>query len=86
MWTLRPSTGPWPSSGTQSSGRVRYNTRLSLVHHSNPLIGQQEEAVKRIVAGKSCLTLLATGTGKSLIYQLASYLYKEVSYHSDWLM
>ena len=45
-------------------------------------IGQQEEAVKRIVAGKSCLTLLATGTGKSLIYQLASFLYKEVSSHS----
>ena len=39
----------------------------------------QEEAVQRIVAGKSCLALLATGTGKSLIYQLASFLYKERS-------
>ena len=32
-----------------------------------------------IVVLLSCLTLLATGTGKSLIYQLASFLYKEVS-------
>ena len=39
------------------------------------------------MAGKSCLTLLATGTGKSLIYQLASFLYKEVSLiASDFLM
>ena len=37
----------------------------------------QEEAIRRIVAGRSCLALLATGTGKSLIYQLPAYLYRE---------
>ena len=37
----------------------------------------QEEAIRRIVAGKSSLALLATGTGKSLIYQLPAYLYRE---------
>ena len=39
----------------------------------------QEEAIKRIVSGRSCLALLATGTGKSLIYQLPAYLYRERS-------
>lgn len=39
--------------------------------------GGQEEAVMRILAGQSTLVLLATGSGKSLIYQLPAYLYAE---------
>jgi len=41
--------------------------------------GGQEEAIMRILAGKSSLVLLATGTGKSLIYQLPALLYGEKS-------
>merc|ERR1719431_1416549 len=37
----------------------------------------QEEAIMRILAGQSSLVLLATGTGKSLIYQLPALLYRE---------
>ena len=36
----------------------------------------QLDAVMRILAGKSTLVLLATGTGKSLIYQLPALLYR----------
>jgi len=39
----------------------------------------QEEAIMRILAGQSTLVLLATGTGKSLIYQLPALLYREKS-------
>eukprot|EP00090_Calanus_glacialis_P000787 TRINITY_DN10552_c0_g1_i1.p1 TRINITY_DN10552_c0_g1~~TRINITY_DN10552_c0_g1_i1.p1 ORF type:complete len:1436 (-),score=591.02 TRINITY_DN10552_c0_g1_i1:100-4407(-) len=39
----------------------------------------QEEAIMRILAGQSSLILLATGTGKSLIYQLPALLYGEKS-------
>ena len=39
----------------------------------------QEETITRILAGRSSLALLATGTGKSLIYQLPAYLYRERS-------
>merc|ERR1719369_2560778 len=39
----------------------------------------QEEAIMRILAGQSSLVLLATGTGKSLIYQLPALLYREKS-------
>eukprot|EP00092_Neocalanus_flemingeri_P040667 GFUD01044278.1.p1 GENE.GFUD01044278.1~~GFUD01044278.1.p1 ORF type:complete len:1538 (+),score=567.86 GFUD01044278.1:263-4615(+) len=39
----------------------------------------QEEAIMRILAGQSSLILLATGTGKSLIYQLPALLYRENS-------
>ena len=39
----------------------------------------QEETISRILAGKSSLALLATGTGKSLIYQLPAYMYRERS-------
>ena len=37
----------------------------------------QEEGIMRILEGKSSLVLLATGSGKSLIYQLPAYLYGE---------
>ena len=36
----------------------------------------QLEAIERTVAGKSSLALLATGSGKSLIYQIPAYLYR----------
>jgi len=39
----------------------------------------QVEAIMRILAGQSSLVLLATGTGKSLIYQLPALLYRENS-------
>ena len=39
----------------------------------------QEETISRILSGRSSLALLATGTGKSLIYQLPAYLYRERS-------
>ena len=35
----------------------------------------QREAVVRILQGKSTLLVLSTGGGKSLVYQLAAYLY-----------
>ena len=37
----------------------------------------QEEGIMRILRGESSLVLLATGSGKSLIYQLPAYLYAE---------
>ena len=37
----------------------------------------QEEAIRRILCGKSTLVQLATGSGKSLVYQLPAYLYAE---------
>ena len=37
----------------------------------------QEEGISRILKGESSLVLLATGSGKSLIYQLPAYLYAE---------
>jgi hypothetical protein len=37
----------------------------------------QREGVERILSGRSSLVLLATGAGKSLIYQLPAYLYAE---------
>jgi superfamily II DNA helicase RecQ len=37
----------------------------------------QQEGVERILSGRSSLVLLATGSGKSLIYQLPAYLYAE---------
>ena len=37
----------------------------------------QKEGIMRILEGKSSLVLLATGSGKSLIYQLPAYLYSE---------
>ena len=37
----------------------------------------QEEGITRILKGESSLVLLATGSGKSLIYQLPAYLYAE---------
>ena len=37
----------------------------------------QREAIVRVLAGQSTLVLLATGTGKSLIYQLPALLYRE---------
>ncbi len=39
--------------------------------------GGQEEGISRILRGESSLVLLATGSGKSLIYQLPAYLYAE---------
>jgi len=49
---------------------------LALFGHKS-FRGGQEDAVMRIIAGQSTLVLLATGTGKSLIYQLPAYLYAE---------
>ena len=37
----------------------------------------QKEGIMRILRGESSLVLLATGSGKSLIYQLPAYLYAE---------
>ena len=37
----------------------------------------QQEGIMRILRGESSLVLLATGSGKSLIYQLPAYLYAE---------
>ena len=37
----------------------------------------QEEAIRRILCGKSTLVQLATGSGKSLVYQLPAYMYAE---------
>ena len=37
----------------------------------------QEEAIRRILCGHSTLVQLATGSGKSLVYQLPAYLYGE---------
>jgi ATP-dependent DNA helicase Q4 len=37
----------------------------------------QREAILRILRGQSTLVLLATGSGKSLIYQIPAYLYAE---------
>lgn len=37
----------------------------------------QEEAVMRILSGKSTLVTLSTGSGKSLCYQLPAYLYSQ---------
>ena len=39
----------------------------------------QEETISRILAGKSSLALLATRTGKCLIYQLPAFMYRERS-------
>jgi len=47
---------------------------LTMFGHTDFREGQ-EEAVMRILAGQSTLVLLATGSGKSLIYQLPAYLY-----------
>lgn len=52
------------------------------VHHALKLFGHQnfrpgqEEAIMRILSGKSTLLTLSTGSGKSLCYQLPAYLYK----------
>ncbi|XP_076061093.1 recQ4 helicase [Oratosquilla oratoria] len=37
----------------------------------------QEDAIMRILSGKSTLLVLSTGSGKSLCYQLPAYLYKQ---------
>ena len=37
----------------------------------------QEEAIRRILCGHSTLVQLATGSGKSLVYQLPAYLYAQ---------
>ena len=37
--------------------------------------GGQEESIKRVLCGRSTLVQLATGSGKSLVYQLPAYLY-----------
>lgn len=37
----------------------------------------QEDAIKRILCGKSTLLILSTGGGKSLCYQLPAYLYSK---------
>lgn len=39
----------------------------------------QEEAIMRILSGKSTLLMLATGSGKSLCYQLPAYLFAQRS-------
>jgi superfamily II DNA helicase RecQ len=51
---------------------------LSKFGHADFRPGQRE-GVERILAGRSSLVLLATGAGKSLIYQLPAYLYAEHS-------
>ena len=44
------------------------------------MVTLQREATIRILQGKSTLLVLSTGGGKSLVYQLAAYLYfKELS-------
>ena len=35
----------------------------------------QAEAITKILSGQSCLVVSSTGSGKSLIYQMASYLF-----------
>lgn len=40
----------------------------------------QEESIRRILCGHSTLVQLATGSGKSLVYQLPAYLYAEKQY------
>lgn len=57
-------TPDWVKEGLQQFGHKAFR-------------GGQEEAVMRILAGKSTVVLLATGSGKSLIYQLPAYLYAE---------
>lgn len=39
----------------------------------------QEQAIMRILSGKSTLVTLSTGSGKSLCYQLPAYLYSRRS-------
>nr|XP_022904295.1 ATP-dependent DNA helicase Q4 [Onthophagus taurus] len=49
---------------------------LSLFGHSK-FRGGQEQAIMRILSGKSTLVTLSTGSGKSLCYQLPAYLYSK---------
>lgn len=39
--------------------------------------GGQEQAIMRILSGKSTLVTLSTGSGKSLCYQLPAYMYSK---------
>ena len=68
------STEPFVESEKFDS-KLIYDT-LKKFGHSSFRPGQ-EEGVKRILQGESSLVLLATGSGKSLIYQLPAYLYAE---------
>jgi len=51
---------------------------LKLFRHANFRPGQ-EKAIMRILSGLSTLVTLSTGSGKSLCYQLPSYLYSKKS-------
>lgn len=52
------------------------NQALKLFGHQSFRPGQ-EQAIMRILSGKSTLLTLSTGSGKSLCYQLPAYLYKK---------
>lgn len=54
-----------------------YNA-LKLFGHTNFRPGQ-EIAIMRVLSGLSTLVTLSTGSGKSLCYQLPSYLYSKKS-------
>jgi len=72
---LLPSTA---SVEPISVNKTNLYSTLNLFGHSGFRPGQ-EEAVQRILAGKSTLLMLSTGGGKSLCYQLPAYLYHQAS-------
>ena len=61
-------------SSDENYNREEVMAALAKFGHDSFRAGQ-EESIRRVLCGRSTLVQLATGSGKSLVYQLPAYLY-----------